>query len=126
VASERDYDRRKMNALRGAYALLRIPLPRLQQEILPGHDRCPTRQRKDQVPEVRRRQSRTAVGRFLRYYFKEELTEERSQVVRQRELSRGRGDNSSRFRSLLNRHGLGVRCGLRALIGIKRGVGASQ
>jgi hypothetical protein len=64
-----------MNALRGGYALLRIPLPRLQQEILSGHDSCPTRQRKDQVPEVRRRQSRTAVGRFLRDNFKEELNE---------------------------------------------------
>jgi len=67
-----------MNALRGGYALLRIPLPRLQQEILPGHDRRPTRQRQDQVPEVRRRQSRTAVGRLLRHNFKEELAEERS------------------------------------------------
>jgi hypothetical protein len=64
----------KLDSLRGGYALLRIPLPRLQQEVLAGYDGCATRQRKDQVPEVRRRQSRTAMGRFLRDNFKKELS----------------------------------------------------
>src|SRR5690348_6164767 len=57
----------------GTDALLRIPLPRLQKEILTGAYRHRTRQGKNQVSEMRQLQTRAAVGRFLRHHFQEKL-----------------------------------------------------
>ena len=69
------------------------------------------------MPEMRRRQSRTAMGRFLRDNFKKELSGISDQgIYGTYELSPSRDDkSSSRIRSLSDRYRLGVRRGLSAM-----------